>query len=241
MTRHHRMGVLASVTFAFLAVASSETPARAVTDVPSVPGWLGITISDVGEDLASRLATTFGPAAGIGVVVVDVLRGGPAERASLKRGDVIVQVDAQPIWDVRQLQRTIRAQPIDQRVMVTVLRDASRVTLPVTIGPMPLEARAQLAGERFGFLVRGAEDQEQRRIPAEPTGRIFVAFVDADSPAARAGLRPQDVILKANDQPIGTMEDFEQAMRSAGRAVSLQIERRGTPQPLIVNVALPTR
>ena len=241
MTRHHRVGFLANVTFAFLAVASSATPAWAVTDVPSVPGWLGISISDVGEDLAERLATTFGPGAAIGVVVVDVLKGGPAERAPLKRGDVIVQVDAQPIWDVRQLQRTIRAQSIDQRVMVTVLRDASRVTLAVTIGRMPIEARAQLAGERFGFLVRGADDQEPRRTPTEPTGRIFVAFVDADSPAARAGMRPQDVILKANDQLIGTMEDFERAMRSAGRAVSLQIERRGTPQPLTLNVALPSR
>jgi serine protease Do len=216
-------------------------PAWAVTDVPSAPGWLGITISDVGEDLASRLASTFGPAAGIGVVVVDVLKGGPAERALLKRGDVIVQVDAQPIWDVRQLQRTIRAQPIDRRVMVTVLRDASRLTLPVTIGPMPLEARAQLAGERFGFLVRDGDDREPRRMPTEPTGRIFVAHVDADSPAARAGLRPQDVILKANDQAIGNMEDFERAMQSAGRAVALQIERRGTPQPLTVHVTLPSR
>ncbi len=241
MTRYPWVGFLATFTIAFLAVASFATPAWAVTEVPSAPGWLGISISDVGEDLADRLATTFGPGAAIGVVVVDVLKGGPAERAPLKRGDVIVQVDAQPIWDVRQLQRTIRAQPIDQRVMVTVLRGASRVTLPVTIGPMPVEARAQLAGERFGFLVRGADDQEPRPTPTEPTRRIFVAFVDADSPAARAGLRPQDVILKANDQPIGNMEDFESAMRSAGRSVSLQVERRGTLQPLTLNMALPSR
>jgi serine protease Do len=216
-------------------------PAWAVTDAPAVPGWLGITISDMGEDLADKLATTFGPGAAIGVVVVDVLKGGPAERAPLKRGDVIVRVDAQPIWDVRQLQRTIRAQPIDRPVMVTVLRGTSRVTLPVTIGPMPLEARAQLAGERFGFLVRSLEDQEPRRTPTEPIGRILVAFVDADSPAARAGLRPQDVILMANDHSIGNLEDFERAMRSAGRSVSLQIERRGTPEPLTVNLALPNR
>lgn len=241
MTRHPWACFLARFTFACLVVASSTTPAWAVTDASSVPGWLGISISDVGEDLADRLARTFGPGAGIGVVVVDVLKGGPAEQAPLKRGDVIVQVDAQPIWDVRQLQRTIRAQPIDQRVMVMVLRDASRVTLPVIIGPMPLEARAQLAGERFGFLVRGSDDPDPRRTPTEPTGRIFVAFVDADSPADRAGLRPQDVILKTNDQPIGTMEDFERAMRSAGRAVSLQIERRGSPRPLTVNMALPSR
>jgi len=65
--------------------------------------------------------------------------------------------------------------------------------------------------------------------------------VDAGSPAAREGLRPQDVILKANDQPIGNLEDFERAMRSAGRAVSLLIERRDAPQPLTLNIVLPSR
>ena len=241
MTRRHRVGVFASLVLACLAVGSFAMPARAATEASAIPGWLGISISDVGEDLADRLATIFGPAAAIGVVVVDVLKGGPAERAPLKRGDVIVQVDAQPIWDVRQLQRAIRAQPINQRVMVTVLREVSRVTLPVTIGPMPLEARAQLAGERFGFLVRDGDDQEPRRAPTQATGRIFVAFVDADSPAARADLRPQDVILKANDQPISSLEDFAQAMRSADRAVSLLVERRGARQPLTMNLVLPSR
>lgn len=241
MTRRPWVGFLATLTFTLLAVASFATPAWAVTEVPSAPGWLGISISDVGEDLADRLATTFGPGAAIGVVVVDVLKGGPAERAPMKRGDVIVQVDAQPIWDVRQLQRTIRVKPVDDRVMVTVLRETSRITLPVTIGPMPLEARAQLAGERFGFLVRDADDPEPRRTSTEATGRIYIAFVDAGSPAAREGLRAQDVILKANDQPIGNLEDFERAMRSAGRAVSLLIERRDAPQPLTLNIALPSR
>jgi len=241
MTRYLRVGLLAGLILALLGVGSSATPAGAAAEASAVPGWLGISISDVGEELADRLATTFGPAAGIGVVVVDVLKGGPAERAPLKRGDVIVQVDAQPIWDVRQLQRTIRTKPIDQGVMVTVLRETSRIALHVTIGPMPLEARAQLAGERFGFLVRDADDREPRRAPTEATGRLLVAFVDANSPAASAGLRAQDVILKANDQPIGSLEDFERAMRNAARAVSLLVERRGAAQPLTVHVTLPSR
>ncbi len=64
---------------------------------PSEPGWLGISIADVGEELADRLATTFGPDAGNGVLVVEVLKGSPAEQAALKRGDVIIKLDAQPI------------------------------------------------------------------------------------------------------------------------------------------------
>jgi len=241
VTRHQRVALLASLIVAFMAVGSSATPGWTAAEASPIPGWLGISISDVGEDLADRLARTFGPAAGIGVVVVDVLKGGPAERAPLKRGDVIVKVNAQPIWDVRQLQRTIRAHPINQDVMVTVLREASRITLPVTVGPMPLEARAQLAGERFGFLVRDGDDREPQRAPTEATGRILVAFVDADSPAARAGLRPQDVLLTANSQPMASLADFERAMQTAGRTVSLLVERRGAQRPLTVNVVLQSR
>src|SRR5574341_342503 len=185
-----RVGFVGGVLLALLFPWFMLIPVRAAAQAPPELGWLGISISEVGEDLADRLATTFGPEAGTGALVVDVLRGGPAERAPLKRGDVIIRVDAQPIWDVRQLQRTIRSRPVNQPVILTVLRDSSRVTLPVIIGPMPVEARAQLAGERFGFLVREDDERDRRRGQATPPERIVVAFVDADSPAARAGLRP---------------------------------------------------
>jgi S1-C subfamily serine protease len=241
MSRRRLAGAFAGLLLACMTTWPSGTPGWADVEASPAPGWLGISISDVGEELADRLAMTFGPGAGTGVVVVDVLKGGPAERTPLKRGDIIVQVDAQPIWDVRQLQRTIRARPIHQRVMVTVLREASRITLPVTIGPMPMEARAQLAGERFGFLVRDTEERDPRRAQPEATGRIFVAFVDSDSPASRAGLRPQDLILRANDHPVGSLEDFERAMRGAERALSLLVERRGAQQPLTLKLELPGR
>jgi S1-C subfamily serine protease len=204
-------------------------------------GWLGISIADITEDLAERLATVFGPEAGTGVLVVEIVKGGPAENAPLRRGDVIVGVDAQPIWDVRQLQRTIRSQRINARVILTVLRGSSRIGVPVTIGSMPREARAQLAGERFGFLVRDERDREGR--PDQPllSGRILVAFVDPASPAARAGLRPQDVILLANGQLIRGLGDFERAMQLAGPAASLVIERRGADAPLSMKLEAPER
>lgn len=241
MSRRSRAGALAGFPLAVLLVwllaISNQAGAQATPDL----GWLGISISDVSEDLADRLASTFGPEAGTGVVVMDVVKGGPAESTTLKRGDVIVRVDTQPIWDVRQLQRTIRAKPINQHVTLTILRESSRITVPVTIGAMPVEARAQLAGERFGLLVR-AEDQRDTRPDQPPTGgRVLVAFVDPDSPAARAGLRPQDVILLANNQPIRSLEDFDRAMQGKGRSASLVVERRGAQAPIAVNLELPAR
>jgi serine protease Do len=229
---------LVFVTIAVCAIAGAGQPrAQAPPDV----GWLGISITEVGEDLADRLATTFGPDAGTGVLVADILKDGPAEKAGLRRGDVIVKLDAQPIWEVRQLQRTVRSRPVNQRVMLMVLREASRVTLPVSIGAMPAQARAQFAGEPFGFLVREEDLSDARRSTPPPAGRIFVAFVDPGSPAAQAGLRPQDVILQVNNLSIQDTEDFDRAMRRAKGAVSLQVERRGTPSPLTLTLEPPRR
>jgi S1-C subfamily serine protease len=224
-------------------LVSAALAVPACTSAESAPdvGWLGVSIADVNEELADRLASTFGPAAGNGVLVVEVLKDGPAERAMLQRGDVIVAVDAQPIWDVRQLQRKIRPLPVNRRVTLTLLRNATRIRMPVTIGPMPPEARAQLAGERFGFLVRGEEGREPRPAPGDGTGRVHVAFVDSDSPASRAGLQPLDVIREVNGRPVRSLADIDQAMGCSDRTVSLVIERRGAETPIRLILERPNR
>jgi serine protease Do len=240
MTRQVLAGPLLGICL-FALVFPLQSGTIQAAQAPPGLGWLGVSISDVTEDLAERLASTFGPEAGTGVLVVEIVKGGPAEAALLRRGDVIVRVDAQPIWDVRQLQRTIRSQPVNARLTLTVLRGSSRVAVPVTVGPMPPEARAQLAGERFGFLVSDERDREGRAGQPPATGRIFVVFVDPASPAARAGLRPQDVLLRAEDQPIRGLDDFDRVMRLAGPAVSLLIERRGADAPISLTLEAPGR
>ena len=197
-------------------------------------GWIGISIADVGEELAERLGATFGPAAGNGVQVLSVLPGGPGEGA-LKRGDVIVRLGRQPVWDVRQLQRLVRGEPVNRRVVVGVLRDADQLQVPLVIGAMPAEARAALAGEPFGFQVSEREVREGEAASA----RVLVAFVDPDSSAARAGLKPMDLILQANGQAVETLIDFERAAARAGHSLALLIRRRDAAEPLPLRLESP--
>ncbi len=213
------------------------TPGAVLAVAPPEMGWLGVSIAEVNEDLADRLASVFGPAAGTGVHIVDVLKDGPAEAARLQRGDVIVQADAQPIWDVRQLQRVVRAQPVNRRIVLTVLRGAARLTVPVTVGLMPLAARAQLAAERFGLVVRQVEDPAGGASPAP--ARIVIAFVDPNSPASRAGLQPLDAIVRVNDHTVRDLEGFARAMRESQSALALVVERRNAPAPIAVTLDLP--
>ncbi|HEY7678007.1 MAG TPA: PDZ domain-containing protein, partial [Candidatus Methylomirabilis sp.] len=185
--------------FAWLAagMAAAQVAVRAAGPVPDRPmGWLGITIQDVGEELAEQLATRFGVAAGTGVLVVETMPGGPAAAAGLRRGDVIVALDSQPIWDVRQLQRRIRAAPVGRPTVVAVLREQGRVQVPVAVGAMPDEAMAMVLGETLGFSVR-ATLPEGGRGAGRPPGKehqVVVAAVDPRSPARAAGLLPMDVV-----------------------------------------------
>ncbi|MFB3817550.1 MAG: PDZ domain-containing protein [Candidatus Methylomirabilales bacterium] len=213
-------------------LAAWPAAAGAATEI----GWLGISIAEVSEDLAERLGGIFGPAVGNGVHVMDVLKGGPAEGA-LQRGDVIVRVDAQPIWEVRQLQRIIRARPVRRPVTLGVLRGSRQLAIPVTIGPMPADSRAQLAGERFGLLVRLREERAEGG-PAAPAG-VVVAFVEPESAAARADVKPMDRILEANGRPVPSLEEFEEALLGAGRSLTLLVERREAAAPLSLHLDLP--
>lgn len=195
-------------------------------------GWLGIRIGEVGEELADDLAQRFGPAAGLGVLVVEILKGGPAEASQLRRGDVVVELNGQAIWDVRQLQRAIRASPIGSRADLTVLRGRERAHVRAPVGAMPEEAAASIAGERFGLLVQEVEPQEIGPFRLRDGERIMVALVEAGSLAARAGVQVRDVILRVDGAPVASLQEFRQRIRSAGargRSLDLLVRRDGEP------------
>ncbi|HLA80646.1 MAG TPA: PDZ domain-containing protein [Thermoleophilia bacterium] len=193
-------------------------------------GWLGISIQEVGEELAERLAATFGVESGTGVLVVEAIRGGPAEAGGLKPNDVIVKLDNQPIWEVRQLQKIIRGRAPGRPVRLSVLREKERVQVSLAVGQMPEAMLAQLAGERLGFLARArSRASEDKELAGKPEEEVRVMFVEPGSPAAEAGLRPQDLVVRIGDRDIHSLEELGRALRSgkAGDRLSIQIARDG--------------
>src|SRR5213594_3529290 len=110
-----------------------------------VRGWLGVVIQDVTDELAS----SFGVREREGVLVADVMKGGPAETAGLRAGDVVVEVNGVRVREVPDLQRRVAGLAPGERVRIVVVRDGARQPATVTIGEMPSEeptVRAQ-AGE----------------------------------------------------------------------------------------------
>jgi serine protease Do len=242
--RGRRGWTFAAVAAAFLAwgigLAADEAPR----------GWLGVSIREIGEELADQLAIKFGSTEGNGVLVAEVLKGGPAERYGLKAGDVIVEVAGRPVWEIRQLQRIVRALPVGRPVRVVVLRGAGRTAVPVTVGPMPEEAAAQLAGEAFGLLVRdlgadrrpGLDDRfsrGSRPAPEEPREGLQVILVDDPSPASRAGLRVGDLLLEIGGRAVRTLADYRRAVGEAPPDRSLAVLVQRGEQRLAFSLAPP--
>ncbi len=200
-------------------------------------GWLGIGIRDVGEDLSYDLSATFGVLEGNGVLVAEALPDGPAEKAGLKPGDVIVQVGSQRVWEVKDLQRVVRHMAVGDEVTLAILRDGDRLTVPIRVALMPQEAADGLAAEPFGLIVRGFDAALAERLGLSRQGGIRVVVVERGSPAERAGLQPGDLLLSVDGRDVVSAADYAAAFRQAAGPLTLRVLRGSNP--LTVTLELP--
>ncbi|HAP39059.1 MAG TPA: serine protease [Nitrospira sp.] len=197
-----------------------------------VRGFLGIGIQDLNHDLAK----SFGVTGSNGAVVTDVKEEGPAEKAGIKQGDVILSFQGTPIEDAVTLQRAVTRSAVGSKVTVKVMRDGQEKELVVTIAELP--DNPQVAKAEAGPSdqpLAGLAVQELDRDTAQELGLkgkisgVVVTAVDPDSDAERAGLMPGDVIREINRKPVTTVKEYDQAAShlKKGQTVLVLINRRG--------------
>jgi len=201
-------------------------------------GWLGIGIRDVAEDLSYDISAKFGVLEGNGVLVVEALEGGPAQEAGLKGGDVIVQVGPQRVWEVKDLQRIVRQMAVEDEVILAILRDGDRLTLPIRVARMPQEAADGLAAGSLGLIVRGLDAAVAERAGLDRRGGIRVVVIERRSPAERAGLQPGDLILSVNGRDVLSPADYAAAFRESTGGMTLRV-LRGNNNPLTITLERP--
>jgi serine protease Do len=175
-------------------------------------GYLGVMIQDV----TPALAKEFKLKDSAGALVGDVVPKGPADKAGLKDGDVVVEYNGKKVTDSRRLRLAVGATKPGTTVPVKLLRDGSSKSLEVTVQALP--GSEQLAknkapadtdnGTLNGVGVSDLEQQarEQLKVPDNVKG-VVVTEVQPDSPAAEAGLKQGDVIQEINRQPVKTAEE----------------------------------
>lgn len=186
-------------------------------------GRLGV----IGQDLTDDLAKAFNLKINQGVVVAQVLKGSPAEKAGIKERDVIVSVDDSPINDFSQLANAIGLRQPGQTVSITFLRDGKQQTVKAKLTKQTEETTSAndtneifsgLKGAQFGSI------PENHPLAGKVKGVAVLAVAPA-SPAARSGLRPGDVIVSANRKPITSIKDFKAIAKPDAKQLLLHIRR----------------
>jgi S1-C subfamily serine protease len=205
-------------------------------------GMLGVGIQPVTSDLAQGL----GLKEARGVVVNSVTPGGPADKAGIKSGDVIVKLNGKEINDSNALRNEIAGTPPGSEVTLTILRNAAEQDVRVRLGELTPEAAR--SPEDQGSGAQGSARLGIAVAPLTPdlaaqlrlrrgTQGVVVTDVDASGPAAQAGIQQGDVIQEVNRQPVRSPEDLRNALqRSGNRTPVLLINRNGqtafVPVPL---------
>jgi serine protease Do len=194
-----------------------------------VRGWLGVAIQDVTDELAS----SFGVREREGVLVADVMKGGPAEVAGLRAGDVIVELNGSKVREVPELQRRIANVAPGQSVAIAVVRDRATQRLKVRVGEMPNEepqlAAVDAGPDGFGLQVEPLSPDAADRLSLSFSEGLLVTDVAGGGPADRAGLHRGDVILEVGRQAVRDAPALQRALAAvpAGRSVLLWVHRPG--------------
>ena len=169
-------------------------------------GWLGVEIRDLTPELAKKVN-----AAGMkGVLVADVAKGGPAEKAGMKKNDVIVAFGGKEVSDSAVLRNQVADSPIGQEVKVTVLRNGQREELTVRIGNLESASKvlASAVKERLGVEVRAVTPREVQKYNMDDNQGVVITKVEIKGALGEAGFEVGDIILGIDNQPITGLDDF---------------------------------
>jgi len=205
-------------------------------------GWLGVYIpGNKAEDTLKSLGASHG------APVIDVEKGSPAEKAGLKRYDVILEFDGKVIQKPSDLPWIVGMTPPGKKVQIKILRDGKEKTINVTLGKLKgneegVEEVAESGEEgtkekTLGITVRELTPAYAERLGIEPDeGGVIITKVDEGSPAEMAGLQEGDVILEINKNKISSLKDYKKYIKEAGKDFLFLIKRQG--QPLLVAIRL---
>ncbi|MGD0822572.1 MAG: Do family serine endopeptidase [Desulfomonilia bacterium] len=169
-------------------------------------GWLGISLQDVSFDKMKSLKLNTPK----GAYVMDVVKDGPASKAGIKAGDVIMSFDGKDIEDSGALRNLVAGTPLGKEVKLGIMRDGKKITIPVTVGNIEDAAKLMAASlrDKLGVDVRPMNENERSRYGLEQDQGVAVKWLDPNGPLAKAGFEINDIILRINDQTIDSVENF---------------------------------
>ncbi len=246
-------GANAGVGFAIPADIVAKITTQLMKGTKIERGYIGVQITEVSDEDAEAL----GIKDKTGAYIDEVTQGGPADKAGLQLGDIVKTVNGAPIKGPTELTRRIADISVGEKVQLGVDRNGKIVTLTVTAALRPGEdelnnIRAGKGGSDEGNGAAGPaskappvmgmslrpltpETRKAYGIEANITGAV-VTDLDPDSDAAQIGMKPGDVIVRADNQPVTSQADFARIvaeLQKAGRpSILVLINRDGQNRPV---------
>ncbi len=202
-------------------------------------GWLGISIQDI--DPATREAFNLSTEIK-GVLIGDVFKGQPAEKAGLKRGDIITSVNNKQILNSNQLRNLIASIRPGEKASIEIIRKQKRIVLNVSVSSYDHksyhsskkyeqstpENKKEDITIRLGIKAANITPDIRNTLNVNPAVKgVIIIDVNPDSQAAEEGIRPNDIILEINRKPVFSTDDFKSCLSKvkSGHSVLFLLQR----------------
>jgi serine protease Do len=193
--------------------------------------WVGIGL----QNLTEELAQSFNLREKEGALIGQVYEGSPAEKAGLKVGDVVIDIDGVPIKGSQDVVREVLRKQVGQKIQVTVVREGKRIEIPVVTEQMPAEPSEEKTGQAekkdwFGLRVKPITPEMAKQLGLSRAEGVIIDNVEPGSAAQEVGLRKGDVVLEVNRQRIQNESDYQKTMEKTKpeQGVLLLVNRKGS-------------
>ena len=179
-----------------------------VSEGKVVRGWLGVQIQPLTADLARQ----FGLKDDNGVLLVDVTEGGPAAKAGMKGGDVVVEYDGKKINDPFHFKNMVAETKPGKQVFIKIVREGNLLTANVTIGELPVDNQVipnvEIDNALKGVSVQEITDEYRQKMNISEKDRgVIVSNIDEDSPALGI-INKGDIIIEIDRRPVTSTKEY---------------------------------
>ncbi len=202
-----------------------------------VRGFLGVTIQTVNAAMAKAL----GLKEKRGVLVASVAEDGPAAKAGIKRGDLILSLNGETVNAPRELSKMAARLSPGSKARLKIIRKGKDKTVTLTAGKLPDQNQVaalpskEKVGQKLGIQGENLTPEVARQLGTRSTQGVVIMSVKPGSPAAKAGLRRGDVIIEANQKTVNNVQNLTKALKDKKNESNLfLIERRGNTHYVVI-------
>ena len=191
-------------------------------------GYLGVSI----QELTKELMDSFALKDTEGVLISDVTEDSPADKAGIKRGDVVVEYNNKKVKNSGQFRNMVALTPPETKVKITLIRDVKRQVLVAELGSLEQAKVAEVSQtdvmEKLGFSVQDLTEDLARQFGYSVKEGVIISQVAPGTPTQFAGLKPGVLILEVNRKGIKSVQEFLQAIKGSKRMLLLVQEGQYT-------------